>query len=421
METVAAKEIVGYGLKVKAAEERLRHVVNHTPLTYNVNLSRKYQCRVFLKREDLQVVRSYKLRGAYNMISSLPPEQLAKGVVCASAGNHAQGFAYSCRKLNIKGVVFMPIITPNQKVSQTRMFGDSNVEIILVGDTFDDCAVAAREYTEANGMTFIPPFDHARIIEGQATVGAEILEDLSDIDYVFAPLGGGGLAAGVGAYFQAYAPNTKVIGVEPEGAPSMTEALKAGHPVKLKNIESFVDGAAVKRVGDLPFEICREVLHEVHLVNEGKVCTTILQLYNEDAIVVEPAGALSIAVLDDYADQIKDKTIVCIVSGSNNDIDRMQEIKERSLQYEGLKHYFLIRFAQRPGALKEFVNHVLGPTDDITRFEYMQKHNKETGPALVGIELQHHKDYAALISNMEKFHINYTPLDKNDNVFGYLV
>lgn len=421
MENVAVTETVGYGLKVKEAEERLRHVVNHTPLTYNINLSRKYQCRVFLKREDLQVVRSYKLRGAYNMISSLAPEQLAKGVVCASAGNHAQGFAYSCRKLNIKGVVFMPIITPNQKVSQTRMFGDSNVEIKLVGDTFDDCAVAAREYTEANGMTFIPPFDHARIIEGQATVGSEILEDLSDIDYVFAPLGGGGLAAGVGAYFKAYAPGTKVIGVEPEGAPSMTEALKAGYPVKLDNIESFVDGAAVKRVGDLPFAICKEVLHEVHLVNEGKVCTTILQLYNEDAIVVEPAGALSIAVLDDYADQIKDKTIVCIVSGSNNDIDRMQEIKERSLQYEGLKHYFLIRFAQRPGALKEFVNHVLGPTDDITRFEYMQKHNKETGPALVGIELQHHKDYAALINNMEKFHINYTPLDKNDNVFGYLV
>jgi threonine dehydratase len=421
MENVAANESDCFGLDVKGAEERLQHIVTHTPLTYNINLSKKYHCRVFLKREDLQVVRSYKLRGAYNMISSLPADQLQKGVVCASAGNHAQGFAYSCRKLHIKGVVFMPIITPNQKVSQTRMFGDGNVEIRLIGDTFDDCAIAAKEYTLANGMTFIPPFDDKKIVEGQATVGLEILEDLPEVDYLFAPVGGGGLSAGVGAYFKTYSKHTKIIGVEPEGAPSMTEALKAGHPVRLDNIDSFVDGAAVKRVGDFPFSICKEVLDAMHLVNEGKICSTILKLYNEDAIVAEPAGALAIAALDDYAAEIKDKTIVCIVSGSNNDIDRMQEIKERSLQYEGLKHYFLIRFAQRPGALKEFVNHVLGPTDDITRFEYMQKHNKETGPALVGIELQDNKDYAVLIENMKHYHINYTALNKNDNVFGYLV
>jgi threonine dehydratase len=301
------------------------------------------------------------------------------------------------------------------------MFGDGYVEIKLVGDTFDDCAIAAKEYSEAFGMTFIPPFDDHRIVEGQATVGLEILTDLSAVDYIFSPVGGGGLSAGVGAFFKTFSPHTKIIGVEPEGAPSMYEALKAGHPVTLENIERFVDGASVKRVGDVPFAICKEVLDDMHLVNEGKVCTTILKLYNEDAIVVEPAGALSIAVLDDYAEAIKGKTIVCIVSGSNNDIDRMQEIKERSLQYEGLKHYFLIRFAQRPGALKEFVNHVLGPTDDITRFEYMQKHNKESGPALVGIELLDNSDYAKLISNMKKYNVNYTPLDKNDNVFGYLV
>jgi threonine dehydratase len=301
------------------------------------------------------------------------------------------------------------------------MFGDGHVEIKLVGDTFDDCAIAAKEYSEAFGMTFIPPFDDHRIVEGQATVGLEILADLPHVDLIFSPVGGGGLSAGVGAYFKIFSPNTKIIGVEPEGAPSMYEALKAGHPVTLENIERFVDGASVKRVGDVPFAICKEVLDDMHLVNEGKICTTILKLYNEDAIVVEPAGALSIAVLDDYAEAIKGKTIVCIVSGSNNDIDRMQEIKERSLQYEGLKHYFLIRFAQRPGALKEFVNHVLGPTDDITRFEYMQKHNKESGPALVGIELLDNSDYAKLISNMEKYNVNYTPLDKNDNVFGYLV
>jgi threonine dehydratase len=408
-------------LEFHKAAMRLRKVVTRTPLTFNHNLSRRYACNVYLKREDLQVVRSYKLRGAYNMMSSLPPEQLQKGVVCASAGNHAQGFAYSCKKLSIKGVVFMPIPTPKQKVNQTRMFGEDNVEIVLIGDTFDDCAVAARQFTEENGMTFIPPFDDPRIIEGQGTVGLEVLEDLSEVDYVFVPVGGGGLVSGVGAYFKTYSPKTKIIGVEPEGAPSTVEALKAGHPVTLESIDRFIDGAAVKRIGDLTFSIIKEVLDDMRLVPEGKVCSTILKLYNEDAIVVEPAGAMSIAVLDDFKDEIKGKNVVCIVSGSNNDIDRMQEIKERSLQYEGLKHYFLIRFAQRPGALKEFVNHVLGPDDDITRFEYMQKHNKETGPALVGIELKNRADYDRLLDNMKRYAINYTELNKDDTLFGYLV
>jgi threonine dehydratase len=408
-------------LEFHKAALRLKKVVNRTPLTYNHNLSRKYQCNVYLKREDLQVVRSYKLRGAYNMMSSLPQEQLQRGVVCASAGNHAQGFAYSCKKLHVKGVVFMPIITPKQKVNQTSMFGEDSIEIILVGDTFDDCAMAAKQYTAQHGMTFIPPFDDYRIIEGQGTVAVEILEEQSDIDYLFVPVGGGGLSAGIGSYFKVYSPKTKIIGLEPEGAPSMLEAMKAGHPVTLDSIDRFVDGAAVKRVGDITFSICKDVLDDMHLVAEGKICSTILRLYNEDAIVVEPAGALSIAALDDYANDIKGKTIVCVISGSNNDIDRMQEIKERSLQYEGLKHYFLVRFAQRPGALKEFVNHVLGPDDDITRFEYMQKHNKETGPALVGVELKNRADYDRLLDNMKKYHIDYTELNKNDTLFGYLV
>ncbi len=408
-------------LNFDAAYKRLKKVVTRTPLTYNQHLSKKYQCSVYLKREDLQVVRSYKIRGAYNMMSSLTPAELKNGVVCASAGNHAQGFAYSCNKMNVKGVVFMPVITPNQKVKQTKMFGEENIEVKLVGDTFDDCAVAAKKFTEENKMTFIPPFEDLRIIEGQGTVGLEILEELAYIDYLFLPVGGGGLGSGVGTYFKTYSPKTKIIGLEPEGAPAMFEAFKKGGPVTLENIDRFVDGAAVKRVGDLTYSICKDVLDQMHLVPEGRVCSTILKLYNEDAIVVEPAGALSIAALDDFADQIKGKTIVCIVSGSNNDIDRMQEIKERSLQYEGLKHYFLIRFAQRPGALKEFVNHVLGPNDDITRFEYMQKHNKETGPALVGIELKCREDYDVLLANLNKFNINYTELNKNDNVFGYLV
>ncbi|HMH20843.1 MAG TPA: threonine ammonia-lyase [Puia sp.] len=415
-----AKEQVP-ALDFQKAAERLRKVVYRTPLTYNHNLSRKYQCQVFLKREDLQVVRSYKLRGAYNMMVSLPAEQLQKGVVCASAGNHAQGFAYSCRKLGVQGVVFMPIITPNQKVHQTKMFGEENIKIVLTGDTYDDCSIAARQFTEENGMTFIPPFDDYRIIEGQGTVAVEILEDQSLIDFLFVPVGGGGLAAGTGTYFKTMSPSTKIIGLEPEGAPSMSEALKAGHPVTLDSIERFVDGASVKRVGELTFRICQEVLDDMHLVPEGRVCSTILKLYNEDAIVVEPAGALSIAALDDYAAAIKGKTVVCIVSGSNNDIDRMQEIKERSLQYEGLKHYFLVRFAQRPGALKQFVNLVLGPDDDITRFEYIQKHNKEAGPALVGIELKSKEDYEVLLKNLDKYQVNYTELNKNDNLFGYLV
>ena len=410
-----------FQLDFAGAYTRLQNVVKKTPLTYNHNLSRRYGCDVYLKREDLQIVRSYKLRGAYNMMSLLPPNQLVKGVVCASAGNHAQGFAYSCKKLNVQGVVFMPIITPNQKVSQTKMFGEGFVEVKLVGDTFDDCAVAAKKYTEEHGLTFIPPFDNIRIIEGQSTVGIEILEEQQDIDFLFLPVGGGGLSAGVGAYFKTKAPQTKIIGVEPEGAPSMLTAIKAGKPVQLDHIDSFVDGAAVKRVGDTTFDICKRVIDDMHLVPEGKICSTILKLYNEEAIVVEPAGVLAVAALDDYADQIKGKKIVCIVSGSNNDIERMQEIKERSLQYEGLKHYFLIRFAQRPGALKEFVNQVLGPTDDITRFEYMQKNNKETAPALVVIELQAQENYQLLIDNMQRCHINYTAINKNDNVFAYLV
>jgi threonine dehydratase len=405
----------------EAAMNRLKKVVIKTPLQLNHNLSRKYRANVYLKREDLQVVRSYKLRGAYNMMSSLSAEQLDKGVVCASAGNHAQGFAYSCKKLKVKGVVFMPIVTPNQKVTQTKMFGEDWIEVILTGDTYDDCSVTALKYTTDKNMVFIPPFEDLKIIEGQGTVAVEILQDLADVDYLFIPVGGGGLAAGAGTYFKTYSPKTRIIGIEPEGAPSMSEARKAGHPVTLESIDGFVDGAAVKRVGDLTFGICQAVIDEIHLLPEGKACSAILQLYNEDAIVVEPAGVLSIAALDDFAAEIAGKNVVCIVSGSNNDIDRMQEIKERSLQYEGLKHYFLIRFAQRPGALKEFVNDVLGPDDDITRFEYIQKHNKETGPALVGIELKSRSDYDQLIANLNARHFNYTELNKNDNLFGYLV
>jgi threonine dehydratase len=416
MDTVTKKQ-----LDFEAAYERLKGVVKHTPLEYNAGLSEKYECEVYLKREDMQVVRSYKLRGAYNMISQLSEEQLSRGVVCASAGNHAQGVAYSCKRLGTRGVIFMPEITPKQKVNQTEMFGNGNVELVLTGDTFDDCLQEALAYTEAHGMTFIPPFDNYLVIEGQGTVGVELTKDLPDVGAVIMPVGGGGLAAGTGTYLRQYNPNILLIGVEPEGAPSMVGAFENNSPITLSQIDRFVDGAAVKRVGSLTYQLCREVLDDMLLVPEGKVCSTILKLYNENAIVVEPAGAMSVAVLDNCKEQIKGKKVVCVISGGNNDIDRMQEIKEKSLLYEGLKHYFIVRFPQRPGALKLFVNNVLGPGDDITRFEFIKKTSKENGPALVGIELKTAADYPALLQRMAAHRFEVIEINRDQTLFEYLV
>ena len=414
-------DVIKQNIDINAAHEILKSVVLKTPLQFHSKLSEKYECELYLKREDLQVVRSYKIRGAYNLIQSLNEEQRQRGIVCASAGNHAQGVAFSCKRLNIQGVIYMPAITPKQKITQVKMFGGENIRIELVGDTFDECQDHAWDLARTHNKVFIPPFDHLKVIEGQGTVGKEILEDQSHIDFLFVPIGGGGLCSGIGHYFQTYSPHTKIIGVEPQGAPSMKEALKAGKPVVLDSIQRFVDGASVKRVGDLNFEICKDVLADMLLVPEGKVSSTILQLYNEDAIVAEPAGVLSIAALEQYAGQLRGKKVVCIVSGGNNDIDRMQEIKERSLLYEGLKHYFIVRFAQRPGALKEFVNHILGPNDDIVRFEFIQKHNKETGPALIGIEVKAKEDFNLLIDRMDSHKLNYTLVNQNENLFEYLV
>lgn len=414
-------EIIAYKIDVSSAAQTLKNVVLKTPLQFHKKLSEKFKAEIYLKREDLQIVRSYKIRGAYNLIQSLTEDERKRGVVCASAGNHAQGVAFSCRQLNITGVIYMPAITPKQKINQVKMFGGENIEIVLIGDTFDECQEHALEYTREHKMTFIPPFDHIKVIEGQGTVGKEIFDEVSGVDYMFIPIGGGGLCAGISQYALTYSPNTKIVGVEPQGAPSMKEALKAGKPVVLDKIQRFVDGASVKKVGDTAFELSKDSLVDMLLVPEGKVSSTILQLYNEDAIVAEPAGALSIAALDQYADHIKGKKVVCILSGGNNDIDRMQEIKERSLLYEGLKHYFIVRFAQRPGALKEFVNHILGPTDDIVRFEFIQKHNKETGPALIGIEVKSREDFKELIKRMDSYKLNYTLVNQNENLFEYLV
>ena len=400
----------------------LKRIVEHTPLQRNYNLSEQFQSNIYLKREDLQVVRSYKIRGAYNKMASLSKEQLTSGIICASAGNHAQGVAFACKKMGVNGKIYMPGVTPLQKINKVKLFGKDKVEVVLVGDSFDDAYQEALKEAESHQKAFIHPFDDEKIIEGQGTVGSEILEDCTEpIDYLFVPIGGGGLAAGVGSYFKQMSPNTTIIGIEPLGAPAMKKALELGKPITLEKIDAFVDGAAVKKVGQIPFQICQQILHEVILVPEGKVCSTILQLYNEEGIVVEPAGALSIAALDFYKDHIKGKSIVCIISGSNNDITRTQEIRERSFIYEGLKHYFIIRFPQRAGALRDFLNDVLGPNDDITHFEYTKKHNRETGPALVGIQVENKEDYDALIQRMKSNNINFQILNESKMLFDFLI
>ena len=404
------------------AKVRLKNIALHTPLMHNLNWSERYGCNMFFKREDLQVVRSYKIRGAYNKMCSLPQEVLDKGIVCASAGNHAQGVALACKLLGVQGKIFMPSVTPKQKVSKVKFFGREHVEIVLTGDTYDASYQAAKEYTEGEGKAFIHAFDDERVIEGQATVGLEIVEDCEvPIDYVFVAIGGGGLVSGLGSYFKQMSPQTKIVGVEPLGAPAMHESLKQHKVVGLSHIDTFVDGAAVKKVGKTTFQIAQKVIDDMILVPEGKVCTTILQLYNEEAIVAEPAGAITIAALDFYRDQIRGKNVVCIISGGNNDITRMEEIKERSMLYEGLKHYFIIEFPQRAGALREFLNQVLSATDDITHFQYIKKHNREAGPAIVGIELKEKNEYEGLLARMAENGIRYQTLNDNKRLYELLV
>ncbi|MFL9844365.1 threonine ammonia-lyase [Flavobacterium rhizosphaerae] len=408
--------------KVKLAAQRLQGIITHTPLSYNRTVSEQYNASIYFKREDLQPVRSYKLRGAYNKMATLTADELAKGVVCASAGNHAQGVAFACNKMQVHGTIFMPTPTPGQKLQQVKMFGGEYAEVILAGDTFDESKDAAMDFCNVRGAVFIHPFDDPHIIEGQATIGLELLEQAPQpIDYIFVPIGGGGLAAGLSSVLGQLSPETKIIGVEPAGAPSMQKALEKGEPVYLERINKFVDGAAVQKVGSLTFDICRYTLQDVCTVHEGRICEVILSMYNKDAIVAEPAGALSIAALDQYADQIKGKNVVCVISGSNNDITRMEEIKERALLYAGLKHYFLVKFPQRPGALREFVMNVLGPTDDITHFEYTKKNSKEKGTAVVGIELKSAPDFEVLLDNMKTkgFFIDY--LNNQPHLLNLLV
>ena len=407
---------------INSARRTLNGCVNRTPLTHNKFLSERYGANIYLKREDLQIVRSYKLRGAYNKIASLTNEEKNQGITCASAGNHAQGVAYSCKALKIRGKIFMPITTPKQKVNQVKVFGEDFIEIILTGDTFDECAVTAIEYCNNDNSIFVHPFDDPKIIEGQGTVAVEIIEDSNfNIDYLFVPIGGGGLISGVGSYFKEVSPLTKIIGVEPMGAASMKNSIQNGVNTTLSEIDKFVDGAAVKRVGELNFEIAKMVTDEFTTVPEGRVCTTILEMYNSSAIVVEPAGALSIAVLDQYADKIRNKNIVCVVSGGNNDISRNEDFKERSLLFEGLKHYFIVEFPQRAGALRNFVSNLMGANDDITYFEYKKKTHRERGPAVIGIELTNKTDFPSLIEKMDSNGIKYTYLNDKSGLFEFLI
>jgi len=404
------------------AKRSINNIINQTPLIQNFNLSEQFGANIYFKREDLQKTRSYKIRGAYHKMALLSKEQMQKGIVCASAGNHAQGVALSCHELGIKGKIYMPVTTPKQKIKQVKMYGKDQVEIILLGDTFDEAKHSALKDCDKNKLVFIPPFDDINIIEGQATIGLEILENINEpVDYLMVPIGGGGLVSGLITVFKQISPNTKIIGIEPDGAASMKASIEAGELIELEKISTFVDGAAVKSVGKLPFEISKDKIDDIILVPEGKICTTILKLYNEEAIVVEPAGALSISALDYLKSEIKGKNVVCIVSGGNNDIIRMEEIKERSMLYESLKHFFLISFPQRPGALKEFVAEILGETDDIVHFEYKKKNNRTEGPALVGIVVQKPEDSQSLIKRMQERKIKFEYMNDQSDIFHYIL
>ena len=404
------------------AADVLAEILEPTPFQKNNNLCDIYDATVYLKREDLQMVRSYKIRGAYNKIRTLAPEVLKYGIVCASAGTHAHGVAFSCNKLRIMGSIFMPTTTPKQKIEQVRMFGKEYIDIVLTGDTFDAANDAAIKFAKKSGRTFIPPFDDPKVMEGQGTIGKEILSQCNEkLDYIFVPIGGGGLASGLGSYIKAMSPETKIIGVEPAGAPCMKTAIEKGEVVDLEHIDKFVDGAAVKKAGALTYEVCKDVLDDIIVVPEGAVCTTIIHMYNKSAIVVEPAGALSVAALKFYKDQIKGKKVACIVSGSNNDITRMEEIREKSLLYEGLKHYFIVDFPQKSGAVLSFIRDIIGPTDDLVHIQYIKKTNKNFGPALIGIEVAAKEDFDALIRRMQAYNVSYEYIHENNKLFEILI
>jgi threonine dehydratase len=417
----AWREVVGLS-DVEAAAGRLRPLGVRTPLMRSERLSERYGAEVLVKREDLQAVRSYKIRGAFNFIAALGPEAWAAGVVCASAGNHAQGVAWSCSHLHVRGVVFLPKRTPRQKVARIRALAGDLVDVRFAGDSFDEANAQAASYAKATGAVVVPTFDDPMTIAGQGTITLELAEQLeSPPDVVLVPVGGGGLAAGIAVAVDGIGWRSQIVGAQPAGAPAMLRSLEAGHPVTIEIADDFVDGAVVQTPGRLTFEVVRDLVTEVLVVEEGRVCTEQLALYQDDGIVSEPAGALSLAALEDLRGQIEGRTVVCVLSGGNNDVARYAEIIERSLVHQGLKHYFVVAFPQRPGALRKFLDDCLGPGDDIVLFEYMKKNDRELGPALVGIELSDRRDLAPLLDRIAASGLDVQRLAPNSPVFHLLV
>ena len=411
---------------IDGAAKRIAPVVTPTPLQISDRLSAITGAQVFLKREDLQTVRSYKLRGAYNLLVQLTDEERAAGVVCASAGNHAQGFAYACRSLGVHGRVYVPAKTPKQKRDRIRYHGGEFIELIVGRSTYDLAAEAALDDVERTGATLVPPFDDLRTIAGQGTIAVELLAQLDQLggepDLVVVPVGGGGCIAGITTYLAERTTSTAVLGIEPAGAAAMMAALAAGEPVTLDHVDQFVDGAAVNRAGRLTYAALAAAgdMVSITTIDEGAVCTAMLDLYQNEGIIAEPAGALSVAgVLE--ADIEPGSTVVCLISGGNNDVSRYGEVVERSLVHLGLKHYFLVDFPQEPGALRRFLDEVLGPNDDITLFEYVKRNNRETGEALVGIQLGSSADLDGLLARMRATDIHYETLRPGSPAYRYLL
>ncbi len=407
---------------IRAAADRLEAVGVRTPLQHHDRLSARYGADVFVKREDLQAVRSYKIRGAYNFIAGIAEDVLASGVVCASAGNHAQGVAWSCRHLGVPGTVFIPRRTPRQKVDRIRAIGGDAVEVRFAGTTFDDAAAAAADHATTTGAVVVPAFDHPATVSGQGTIALEVVEQLGGAPDVFlVPIGGGGLVAGIAACLDGLGAATQVIGAQPAGAPAMVRSLEAGRPVTIDIDDDFIDGASVRTPGVIAVAITAELVHEIHCLPEGQVCTALLDLYQEDGIVAEPAGALSVAALDAVATSLEGKTVVCVLSGGNNDVARYDEIIERSLVHRGLKHYFIIEFPQQPGTLRRFLDESLGPQDDITVFEYLKRGRREFGAALVGVELADRADLDPLLERMAATGLTIDRLEPGSAAYRYLI
>lgn len=411
---------------IQVAQARISSIIAPTPLQYCPRLSEQAGCQVFLKREDLQDVRSYKIRGAYYSISNLSDEQREAGIVAASAGNHAQGVAYACKSMGIKGKIFVPSRTPKQKRDRIMVHGGDMVELVVTGANFDECAAAARADMAERGATMVEPFDARDTVIGQGTVAAEILSQLSAmgkaLNTVVVPVGGGGLLAGVASYLADMSPRTAIVGVEPAGAASLQAALKAGEPVTLDEVDTFADGTAVKRIGNIPFEIIEHNQGRIHnvTVTEGALSTEIIELYQNEGIIAEPSGALSVAALREL-NLGADEVVVAVISGGNNDILRYQEIMERSMVHRGLRHYFLVNFLQEPGQLRSFLTDVLGPEDDIIQFEYFKRNNREVGTALVGVELTRASDFEALIQRMDESPIDCQYLKPGTAEYAYIV